>query len=246
MQTRTGERMTSEFGCPTCPFRKGSFCWAVVERGLSLDADQADISWKSHEGAPANRVLYREGTASPHLLVLCQGWAIRTVQLAHGRRQILSVLLPGEVFSLAQLFEDSLHFSVVSLTEVRLTRLRRDAVWQFISSDPELMASLGTHIAADMRAKDALAVDLGRRRAEERIAHLILQLVDRLSVQSADNSKDNAFPLRQQHIADATGLTPVHVSRVISQFRRENILDLSNGRLTVLDRERLERLGRPV
>jgi CRP-like cAMP-binding protein len=87
-------------------------------------------------------------------------------------------------------------------------------------------------------------IDLGQRDAEERIACLLLRLADRLSARSIFKGGRYPFPLRQQHIGDTVGLSSVHVSRVLAGMRSANVIDISGGVLTILDRERLERIGR--
>ena len=79
---------------------------------------------------------------------------------------------------------------------------------------------------------DQLIVDLGRRTADERIARLILGLAERLSKRdmARGGPTEFDFPLRQHHIADATGLTPVHVSKVLSEFRRNGLINISERR----------------
>ena len=81
--------------------------------------------------------------------------------------------------------------------------------------------------------KKALA--LGRQTAEERIARLILNKLDRLGKRGMTDGRTMEFPLRQHHIADAVGLTPVHVSRIMSEFRRNDLIEISERSLTVLD-----------
>ncbi len=83
----------------------------------------------------------------------------------------------------------------------------------------------------------------GQRSAEERIAYLFLNLISRISARTMVRDQRYPFPVRQQHIADAVGLTPVHVSRVLGLFRDRRILSLSEGVLHVADFQQLERIG---
>ena len=85
--------------------------------------------------------------------------------------------------------------------------------------------------------------DLGKRMADERIAGLILRLMDRLDLRGEIHDQSFPFPLRQQHIADITGLTPVHVSRVIGTFRKRGLLDIAGGVVTIRDLPELRRVG---
>ena len=88
---------------------------------------------------------------------------------------------------------------------------------------------------------EQLVLSLGRRTATERIAQLIVNLTDRLAKRGLVQKHRTAFPLRQHHIADATGLTPVHVSNVVSKMRRDGLIDISDRHLTVLDPVKLRR-----
>ncbi|WP_316200529.1 MULTISPECIES: helix-turn-helix domain-containing protein [unclassified Bradyrhizobium] len=84
---------------------------------------------------------------------------------------------------------------------------------------------------------------LGQRPAERRIAHLLLSLMRRVAVDGVVQHHRYPFPLKQQHIADAVGLTSVHVSRVLALFRDRKILTITEGRLEVTDLAELERLA---
>jgi CRP-like cAMP-binding protein len=84
---------------------------------------------------------------------------------------------------------------------------------------------------------------LGQRSAEERIAQLLLHLMQRIAARNVIREQRYPFPLRQQHIADAVGLTPVHVSRILSLFRERRLLELSEGFLKVINLPELERIG---
>jgi CRP/FNR family transcriptional regulator len=84
---------------------------------------------------------------------------------------------------------------------------------------------------------------LGQRSAEERIAQLLLHLMQRIAARNVIREQRYPLPLRQQHIADAVGLTPVHVSRVLSLFRERGLLELSEGVLQVFNLPELERIG---
>ncbi len=88
-----------------------------------------------------------------------------------------------------------------------------------------------------------LATDLGHKNAEQRIARLILSLMKRHSARDLVHDGQFAFPLRQQHIADATGLTVVHVNRVIGGMRRLGVIEIKGRTLTVLNQLQLEHIA---
>jgi CRP-like cAMP-binding protein len=88
-----------------------------------------------------------------------------------------------------------------------------------------------------------LAADLGRGTAEERISRLILNLMDRLNRRGILKNGRAPFPLRQHHIADATGLTPVYVSEVLRQFHRDNLINVSGRSLTIINEMQFRRVA---
>ena len=170
--------------------------------------------------------------------IICGGWAASVVMLSDGRRQILSFLLPGDMVSTALLFEPRPNYQVEAITEVRYRMLRRAELKDALFKHAAMFAQVSKAWLEEKQRSDQLIVDLGRRTADERIARLILNLSERLAERGARTEKEITemeFPLRQHHIADATGLTPVHVSKVLSEFRRNGLVRISNRSLTILD-----------
>jgi CRP-like cAMP-binding protein len=196
-----------------------------------------------HEGARPQENIYFRGETIESVYVLCFGWAFRFIQLSDGRRQILSFLLAGDVFSGSMVYEEKSHFSVQALTDVRFARIDRADLRRVANSNYGMVESLGKLCAVEQKDAEERITDLGRRSADERIARLILNLTDRLDEREVVRERRYPFPLRQQHIADITGLTPVHVGRVMGAFRKAGLIDLTGGFLTVINQTKLERIG---
>ena len=156
--------------------------------------------------------------------------------LPDGTRQILSFLLPGDVVTPGLLFDPTPYCFVEAITTVTYRAFNRVHLNQALAADASGLEALARVWTQEKQRTDELIVDLGRRSAAERIARLILGLVERLH---ARNMTSGPFevdcPLRQHHIADATGLTPVHVSKLLSEFRRKGLMRLSERSLTILD-----------
>lgn len=169
--------------------------------------------------------------------IICSGWAASAIMLSDGSRQILSFLLPGDIVSTTMLFEPRPNFVVEAVTDVQYRSFRRSELKDILYKHPDLMEKLCKVWSDERMRADQLIVDLGRRTADERIARLILNLVDRLLKRNLVHCDplELEFPLRQHHIADATGLTPVHVSKVLSEFRRSGLIKISERSLTILD-----------
>jgi CRP-like cAMP-binding protein len=157
------------------------------------------------------------------------------VTLPDGRRQILSFLLPGDIVSTVLLFEPVSQCSVEAITEVHYRIFNRNELKDLLLKHPYLSDKLFRLWIDEKARANQLAVDLARSTADERIARLILNLFDRLARRGMARDQTMDFPLRQHHIADATGLTVVHVNRVLSEFRRASLIETNERSLTILD-----------
>jgi CRP/FNR family transcriptional regulator len=229
--------------CVTCPHRESGFCGTLF--GPTADDSKADqqAGWQHFIAARAGEQVATRNQVSSDVFVLCRGWAFRYFQLFDGRRQILKFLLPGDVFSSTTVFEKAFHFSVKAVTEVQLSAFARSEIRARCGVDPAVQSAIANSCVADNHYAAELLTALGQRSAEERIAQLLLHLITRIAARNVVREQRYPFPLRQQHIADAVGLTPVHVSRVISLFRERRLLDVSEGILRIFNLPELERIG---
>ena len=237
--------MDHDWPCPTCPaYHYPGFCRALLGGSSQESRLQQQPNWQEFRTARANENIVLRDEKSEYIYILCEGWAFRFFQVRDGRRQILHMLLgPGDLFSAVTAFEEKLNFSVQALTEVRFGRIKRTEFKAQLTVNPALSIALTQTCIAQSNATDELLTAIGRLSAEERIAYLFLHLIKRLASRSVIHEQRYPFPLRQQHIAEITGLTSVHVSRVIGTFRDRGLIDLSGGFLTVFKLAELERLG---
>jgi CRP-like cAMP-binding protein len=210
-----------------------------------------DQAWQNSHEPPlqffesvidARRVIFPSGDPIKGIPIICGGWAAIVSTLPNNRRQIISLLLPGDLVSGALVFEDKLDVSVEAITNVIYRTFNRSEFRTALSKYPFLLESFMKILSEQCLQIVQLAVSLGQCTAEERVAGLLMKLMQRLT--SLGMVTDNAFhfPLRQSHIAEITGLTPVHVSRVINLLRREGLIDLRNRTLTVRDPAALQRV----
>ncbi len=230
-------KMSGPSLCAACPNNGIGFCGAVLEE------EDTRAEWQHHRIVPAGKQLLNADQASPDVHVLCSGWGFRFVQLPDGSRQILNFLLPGDLFSASSVLEERVHFSVKALTAVQVSGMRRDRIRARLSANPAVVAVLAKSWAVEAENSDNMIAALGQCSGEGRIAWLLLHLMRRIAARTVVHGQRYPLPLRQRHIADAVGLTPVHVSRVLSVFRDRGIADLSNGVLEVFGSGELERLG---
>lgn len=231
----------------------GNFCHALRTGQSGPDGNAAaPINCRPYQAA-ARRLIWREHETVPFVPVICQGWAATVLTMSDGRRQILSFLLSGDMVSATLVFNPISRYSVEAITDVRYNGFDRAAFKTALAGNPGLVAMLSTAHVDEITQADQLAVDLGQRGAAERIARLILNLSERLlrrgltraGAARADRAPAGAmdFPLRQHHIADATGLTVVHAGKVLNEFRRAGLIEIGDRTLTLIDADRLRRVA---
>ena len=183
--------------------------------------------------------LAAEGVNGVRPRFVISGWACRQRLLPDGRRQIFSLLLPGDSFGFDS--RPSLA-SVVALTalEVADGTTAQEAVRR--GATPGLARGL----AANQLLEDALLLDhavrLGRLTAFERVAHLLLELQQRLEVVGLGDQRRFPLPLTQEILADALGLSIVHVNRTLQQLRRSGLIELRSGVAILLEPESMAKI----
>ena len=229
--------------CMTCVAKADGCCVPLLgEFGHQLRKHQVWFTPVHHVVRPRRNV-YVAGEPSESAYVICDGWACRMVRLPEGRRQILSFLLPGDLLSATAPFQQSLDFHVEAITKVRYAAIDRDQIRAIVAREPLVLEAFVNICIAENKDANQKLAELGQRSADEKIALLILQLMERLSERGLVHDQSFEFPLRQQHIADAVGLTPVHVSRVMGILRKAGLIELQQGILKIINLAELRRIG---
>ncbi len=149
-------------------------------------------------------------------------------------------LLPGDITSAAAVFQDQSGFSVEAVTDLHYCMIDKTELKSALATDQKIFDEFSRRWAEREDEIGKLATDLGHKTAEQRIAQLFLGLMKRHSARNLVHDGRFEFPLRQQHIADATGLTVVHVNRVIGSMRRLGIVEIKGRALTVFNQLELE------
>jgi CRP/FNR family transcriptional regulator, anaerobic regulatory protein len=231
----------SDTDCVACPAWELSLCAALRQDGAAEAGRSAigTLPISSVHTVPARRTIFHPKEWSEFVPVICAGWSVSSVALPDGRRQILSFLLPGDVVSTAFLFGTLSGRHVEAVTEVTYRKFKRSDLRALLFENPDLFDRISKTWIEERVQADQLALDLGRRSASERIARQILNLADRLTKRGMMCGQTMEFPLRQRHIADATGLTPVHVSKVLGEFQRAKLIEISSRSLTILNETEL-------
>jgi CRP-like cAMP-binding protein len=231
--------LETKLPCERCPLRPLPDFKPVTEMQL-VWIDQQKIGQQRHA---AGEVIIAQGATDERLYTLLEGWAFRFKLLADGRRQILNILLPGDIMGLqAELMTASPH-GVEALTDVSLCAFRHNTLWGLYRDHPKLALDLTWLAAHGERLADDVLLSVGRRNATERMATLLVHLHRRAASVGLAVDGRIPFPLTQAHIADALGLSAVHTNRVLQDLRRRGLISLADGSLGIGDLRALRRVA---
>lgn len=192
---------------------------------------------------PAKHDLLQQGEHYGEVRVLRKGWAVRHKALPDGRRQIINFVLPGDIIGIySHLFEVADH-SVTTLTSVDVAIFSLDQLAELFRGFPRLAAALAWSGAREEAMVAERLLSLGRRTALERVAHLIVEMLRRLSVVQLANRGHFTLPVTQEILADALGLSIVHINRTLRRLREAGLIEINGQRITVIDVAQLAEIG---
>lgn len=186
--------------------------------------------------SPARRELVKEGEPIRARRALLSGWACRQRILSDGRRQILGFLLPGDLIGVCQHSNPLASTTIVATTEVTMCSVPTAEPGSGLAEALARSAALEEHYLL------AHIIRLGRLNAYERLADWLLETQERLAFVGLPAADQFPLPLTQEMLADALGLTSVHVNRTLQSMRRDGLLTLRGGMMSLPDRGRLEKL----
>jgi CRP-like cAMP-binding protein len=187
-------------------------------------------------------LILREGEEPAWCSLILEGCAFRQKVVRNGARQIISFHFPGEFIDLQSCLLAVNDHGVQALGSCTLAAVPRTALLALIAQRPTLARAAWFDTLLEGAMFREWVVNIGRRNARARIAHLLCELAIRLD-SKAENGRAYYLPLTQEHIADATGLTSVHTNRTIQGLRREGLISLASGRLVVHDWNALRSIG---
>lgn len=199
-------------------------------------ADLAALARAQHDTrrSPARREMIAEGAALRERRAIVSGWAFRQRILSDGSRQIISVLLPGDLVGVCRHDNPVAPTSVVALTDVVTCPAPVATPGSGLDRAYALSAAIDEfHLTAQVTR-------LGRLNAIGRVADWLLETHDRLRLAGLGGEETFPMPLTQEMLADALGLTSVHVNRTLQAMRRDELIHARSGVMTFPNRARLE------
>jgi len=209
-----------------------------LKRYLNLgksDLASLDRLIESELTVEKRRDLVVDGYEYRKLCFVADGVGARYKLLRNGKRQILNVILPGDVIGLPGSFVDRANYSVIALSEMRIHVCPIEAYVQLCYRRPQFglaLSWLAVHEAAFYAER---VVDTGRRTPPERLAHFLLELHARLAAVGRAEPAAFDLPFSQEVLGDALGLSVPHLNRMMSQLRFEGLIKLADRRVEFPD-----------
>lgn len=197
------------------------------------DRDRMQIAGRRFETFNNGAQIRARIDGSPRAGVILSGWACEQCILLDGRRQIFSILVSGDPIVM---LGDSAPMmrSVVALTRLEFADLTPIVRYGSPSIGEGAPKAFADAISQQRNRLFDHIVRLGRHTARERIVHLLLELRDRLELAGLVKAQTFRIPLTQETLADTLGLSVVHIHRTLQQLRREGLIELKSGGVTLL------------
>ncbi len=212
-------------------------CFATLPEADKMLLERATANPRD---VKAHRDLIREGDTPHDVFLVVEGFACRYKMLSDGRRQIMAYLLPGDLDDRDISILDEMDHSIGTLSACKVVQIPRETVKYWQEHHPALARALRWAALVDEAISREWLANIGRRPADRRIAHLLCELLLRLQAVGLATENSYDLPLTQDELADTTGLSVVHVNRVLQGLRGEKLIGSQSRRLDILDVEGLK------
>jgi CRP-like cAMP-binding protein len=237
-------RQNRSFRVPSDPIRAALIKRLQVSSGIS-DEDIKEIHALpiAVKDYPAEQAVVRDGERATECCLIAEGFCYRSKTISDGRRQILSLHIPGEIPDLMSLFLHVMDHDLTTLMPSRLGFIKHEALQRLHQKRPLVAEIFWRDTLIDAAMFREWIVNVGQRPAPARLAHVIVELRERLKAIGRVEGNSFEMPLTQEQIGEALGITAVHANRVIRQLREDGIVDVHRGRVTVIDEVRFLELA---
>jgi len=192
----------------------------------------------------AREVIVPQGSTPSDSTLLIEGFAIRHLHLADGKRQIAAVHIPGDFADLHGFLLKKLDDGVEALSPCTVALLPHEKLKRITRQFPHLTRALWFTTLLDAAIMRQWMSSIGRMSAAERLAHFICEMHDRLGAVDLASERSFSLPIRQEDLGDAFGLSTVHVNRSLQELRKAGLVQWTGRTVTIGDREALQELGK--
>jgi CRP-like cAMP-binding protein len=222
-----------------------SFLERLTNRSRLNEAEkQAILALPTIElGVEANQDFVPLSGVVDHVSVVVDGIVARFGQNAEGERKYIALHIAGDAPDLHTVVVPSDTVPLQALSKARILRVPHAALREIAIRYPAVAEAFWRHCSVDAAITAQWGLNVGRYDAQTRIAHLLCEMAVRYGADTGGGEVTYSFPLTQTHLADATGLTPVHVNRSLKALAEEGLVTLSGRMARIPDWERLVTRG---
>jgi CRP-like cAMP-binding protein len=214
---------------------------SVLIRSLERYGDLQDEDRQASSHAAAmrqshhhpRREIFAEGDPCYTVSILVAGWACTSKMTERGERQIVTILLPGDICDPHAYLLARRDMALHAITAVDLVPIRAEVCEELVNSSWRVALAYRRALAFSLAALEERLLAVGRQSASARLAALFLDILARAQRAGVGDGSGCDFPLTQQDLADACGLTSVHVNRILREMRRANLIQLKGRRLSI-------------
>lgn len=190
-----------------------------------------------------NETVLRDGEQPSECCLIVDGFCVRSKTIPDGRRQILSIHIPGDLPNLQNLHYPTVDHDLVALSDVTLAFIGHKALKDLIRERPGVGDMFWRDTLVDAAISREWIVNVGQRSTYNRLAHLIVELRERLRLVGRVIDNTFAIPLTQEQLGEAMGVTSVHTNRILRDLRVDGVLELQRGTVKILNEHKLQELA---
>jgi CRP-like cAMP-binding protein len=189
------------------------------------------------------REIVAEGRKYDGLLILLDGVALRYRVLNDGRRQVLNIVLPGDLIGFPGCFFENALYSILALGDCTVSPVPFTRFLHLFETHSRLGAAIFWSLSCETAMYAEHLIGIGRRSALERVAHFLLEMLTRLQAIGLADERSYRLPLTQELIADALGLSVQYVNQTLRQLREEALVSIERQQVTILNLDSLVALA---
>ena len=231
MHTHHANAEDAPLFCDSCPVGGFALYGRVFNERPSAITALRSLRKRFDEG----QLILRDGEVPSHVYTVFSGWAYRYAMLPEGGRHVLAFYIPGDLLVLNAMSDGKMAFPVKALTEVVACGFERNAFFEFFSSSGALQRAMMVEAAGRLRDSDSMVLDYAKRAADVRLARFFFTMGERLKARGLTDEHGYELPVPQAVLADALGMTPVYLNRLLVILRDRGIVDLARKRIHVRD-----------
>lgn len=191
----------------------------------------------------SNQDIVKIGDQPSHCCLVLEGFSCVYKLTLEGKRQIMALHIPGDMPDLQSLHLKVVDINIASISPCKLGYIQHQDMQLLCERHPRLTAAFWRETLVDASIFREWLLNVGQREGYSRIAHLICELMLRLQAVGLAEEKTFNMPITQTELADATGMTPVHVNRVLQALRANGLIISDKKLITIPDWQKIQEAG---